>query len=146
MKLYYLDDSFFQQSKFSHQVLFRFERYMMKHGPCTLLISSGNAENSDLKGFREVMSEMDILVSPALFDIEGVRGNLHTTFLSVEGFPSMQTYSGSFVEYDTETMKCSRIYLELFIDHEDDMDQIVEEMEHILHEKIREMSKKKTFS
>ena len=57
----------------------------------------------------------------------------------------MQSFSGSFVSYDTERAVCERIYLELFMEHDtSDMDSFVEELEEMLSEKLLMLQKKKT--
>lgn len=146
MKLYYIDDSMFQKSFFSQQILSRFERYFQAHGKGIIFISSGSKDNENIEYFYDVMADTTILMSPSLFDIEGVRGNLHSTFLAVENFPLMQSYSGTFVEYDTKKHTCQRIYLEMFLHHEEDLEDIVLEMEQILNEKIQLMKKKTTLN
>lgn len=56
----------------------------------------------------------------------------------------MQSYSGSFVAYDTEKHICERIYLELFLDHDDvEIDDFVKEIEEMLSDKIQTRLKNK---
>ena len=146
MKLYYIDDSMFQRSQFSQQMLFRFERYFKTHGEGVIFISSGSKKNVNLDYFCDSMSDTTIITSPSLFDIDGIRGNLHSTFLSIENFPRMQSFSGTFVEYDTAINRCRRIYLEMFVNHDEDVDEIMKEMEQLLNEKIQLMKKKTTMN
>lgn len=141
MKLYYIDDSFFQNSHFSRQMLYRFECYMKRCGRGAVLISSSKKDNVDLEHFCINHTDCSILMSPALFDIEGVRGQLHASFLAVEDFPSMQAYSGSFVLYDTETKQCERIYLELFVDYDGDLSLALEKMQDMLAESLHAAKK-----
>ncbi|MFR5076721.1 MAG: hypothetical protein ACLTDX_01240 [[Clostridium] innocuum] len=57
----------------------------------------------------------------------------------------MQSFSGSFVAYDTKRAACERIYLELFMEHDaSDMDSFVEELEEMLSEKLQMLQKKKS--
>ena len=91
------------------------------------------------------MKRTTVLASPAQFEFQGVRGDLRNGFLSVEGFPEMQSFSGSFVAYDTKRAACERIYLELFMEHDaSDMDSFVEELEEMLSEKLQMLQKKKS--
>lgn len=144
MKLYYIDDSMFQRSEFCEQILFRFERYLARNKGRMVFISSSHRETVALERFISGVKNTPVLVSPALFEIEGIRGNLHDTFLAVEGFPPMQSYSGSCVEYDTKTQECRRIYLEMFLNQNDpDYENIVEELEKILSEQMEITKKKK---
>lgn len=146
MKLYYIDDSMFQKSQFATQTLYRFERYVQKHACDVILISAAHEDDVNIERLRKSLGNVNVLVSPCLFDVEGVRGNLLNTLLAIEDFPSMQTFSGSFVAFDTNTGIVQRIYLELFIEHDFDVDYIVREMEQMLHEKIIKMKKKTMLS
>lgn len=144
MKLYYIDESMFQNSHFASQVLHRFEQLLAKNQDNFVLISVTKEHNKHIEHFLSSQKHTTVLQSPALFDFASVRGNLHTTFLAVDEFPVMESFSGSCVEYDTDAKQAQRIYLELFIDHDEiDMEYIVKEMEEMLHEKI-EFLKKKT--
>lgn len=140
MKFYYIDDSMFQRSEFSEQILFRFERYLARNKGRMVFISSSHKDTAALERFIIGAKNTLVLLSPALFEVEGIRGNLHDTFLAVEGFPPMESFSGSCVEYDTETNSCRRIYLELFPKHDVDFENIVSELEKILSEQF-EVSK-----
>ena len=136
MKVYYIDDSFFQTTDFAREILHRFENYKLLHGNGPILISAAKQENAVMQEYIRQYDEGIILTSPALFDMEGVRGNLHSTLLSLEGFAPMQTYSGSFVEYDTETMCCKRIYLEMFIHHTQSDIDVMKQMLEMLDEQL----------
>lgn len=143
MKLYYIDDSMFQQTQFATQVLHRFECILEQNLQSLVLISITKEDNKLLERFLLTYKNTSVLLSPTLFDYDTIRGNLHTTFLAVEGFPIMESYSGSCVEYDTDTMKARRLYLELFLDYDDyDVDSIVKEMEKILSDTLHFVKKK----
>lgn len=143
MKLYYIDESMFQKTHFSSQVLYRFERILMRNPGSLVLISVTGDHNEDIEMFISSQKLNTVMLSPALFDFEGIRGNLHTTFLSVDMFPVMESYSGSLVEYDMDTNSVKRIYLDLFIEFEyNDMDFIIKEMEDVLQAKFEFMKKK----
>lgn len=145
MKFYYIDDSMFHQNEFAEQILKRFQRLLLRNTANMLFISAVDTKSQNLEKFVNSLKHIPVLVSPALFDIEGIRGNLHKTFLEVEGYPIMQSYSGSCIEYDTETKTCQRIYLEMFIENDvPDFDMIVNELEELLSDKLKSMKKKKT--
>lgn len=148
MKFYYIDESMFVNSEFAKQVLFRFERFILKNSATMIFISSSRKENEAIRRFKKTVDHIPVLISPSLFDIEGVRGNLHSTFLTVDEFSIMQSFSGSCVEYDMESKTCRRIYLEMFLEHDDDedLDSIVEELEQMLSEKILRTRKKTLIS
>lgn len=146
MKFYYIDDSMFHQNAFAEQILARFQRLILKNSAAMLFISAVDTESNNLEDFLNSLKHMPVLVSPALFDIEGICGNLHKTFLEVEGYPIMQSYSGSCIEYDSITKTCQRIYLEMFLEKEiPDLDFIVNELEELLNDKLKSMKKKKAF-
>ena len=57
----------------------------------------------------------------------------------------MQSFSGSFVAYDTKRAACERIFLELFMELDaSDLDSFVEELEEMLSEKLQMLQKKKS--
>lgn len=131
MIFYYIDDSMLARNEFATAVLHRFECWMEHH--------------PQLEHFVDAMKRTTVLASPAQFEFQGVRGDLRNGFLCVEGFPEMQSFSGSFVAYDTKRAACERIYLELFMEHDaSDMDSFVEELEEMLSEKLQMLQKKKS--
>lgn len=144
MKFYYIDDSMFQESQFSQTMLRRFMSYIEEEDTGVIFISGDDEGNESLREFIEYSCrDIQVMMSTALFDIDGLRGNLHTSFLLLDGFPSMQSYSGSCVEYDEDTKQCRRIYFDLFPNHETiDLDLFVEELEEVLSGKIRGFKKK----
>ena len=144
MKIYYIDDSMLSKSEFATQILSRFEFHLKKEPADLILISAGDKESPLLKHFIETQLHTPILVSPAQFDFQGVRGDLHNSVCKIEGFSDMQSYSGSFVAYDTEQDICERIYLELFLDHDNgEIDDFVKEIEEMLSDKIQSRLKNK---
>ena len=135
MIFYYIDDSMLARNEFATAVLHRFECWMEHHPADLVLVSTAQKNHPQLEHFA----------SPAQFEFQGVRGDLRNGFLCVEGFPEMQSFSGSFVAYDTKRAACERIYLELFMEHDaSDMDSFVEELEEMLSEKLQMLQKKKS--
>lgn len=145
MKFYYIDDSMFQHNDFAKEMQYRFDRLLFNNNPSMVLISASNDANEELLSFIKRWNKLTILISPALFDVDTIRGNLKTSFLSVEHFPTMQSYSGTCIEYDTKQNLCKRIYLDVFSSyHKEDeiQDEILKELEEIIKEKIGHIHKK----
>lgn len=143
MILYYIDDTMFQDTTFASQILYRFERYI-EHHPCDVIaISIASDERIQIAQVNALAKHCMFLMSPSLFDIEGVQGNLHTSFLSINGFQTMQSYSGSFVKYDMDLMICERVYLDMFVSHNLDLEWLIEDITHMVKEKLHAIKKKK---
>ena len=137
MIFYYIDDSMLARNEFATAVLHRFECWMEHHPADLVLVSTAQKNHPQLEHFVDAMKRTTVLASPAQFEFQGV--------LCVEGFPEMQSFSGSFVAYDTKRAACERIYLELFMEHDaSDMDSFVEELEEMLSEKLQMLQKKKS--
>lgn len=115
MKFYYIDDNMLSNSEFANQILHRFRSYIEKYPADLILVSAAHKESPQLMHFIESMEDTMVLASPCQFDYQGTRGNLRDTYLQLEGFKDMHSYSGSFVVYDTSTKHCERMYLELFL-------------------------------
>lgn len=142
MKFYYIDDSMFHDTAFATQVRYRLECLLRKNDAKMLFISAVDTESEKLGEFISSIEHISLLVAPALFDIEGICGNLQKTCLEVEDYPVMQPYSGSCIEYDSESKTCRRIYLDLFINYETmDVDLMVDELEEIFHKKLKIIKK-----
>lgn len=148
MKLYYIDDTMFQSTLFQEEMRTRFIFHLRKHRVQMIFISNAHKETQALQDFITHCKNIPVVMSPALFDFDQVKGNLHTTFLAIEGYPPMQTYSGTCVEYDTETKTCQRIYFDMFANQhqEEDFDYLVDELEKVIQEKVKGMKKKKNLS
>lgn len=145
MIFYYIDDSMLARNEFATAVLHRFECWMEHHPADLVLVSTAQKDNPQLEHFIDTMKHTTVLASPAQFEFQGIRGDLRNGFLCVEGFSEMQSFSGSFVVYDTKRAVCERIYLELFMEHDtSDMDSFVEELEEMLSEKLQMLQKKKS--
>ena len=145
MIFYYIDDSMLARNEFATAVLHRFECWMEHHPADLVLVSTAQKNHPQLEHFVDAMKRTTVLASPAQFEFQGVRGDLRNGFLCVEGFPEMQSFSGSFVAYDTKRAACERIYLELFMEHDaSDMDSFVEKLEEMLSEKLQMLQKKKS--
>lgn len=146
MKVYYIDDSFFQNSAFSNEMLERLMNKMHHLNQGIILISSTHAYEKEIKYFKdEISSDIVVLQSPAVFDIDGIRGNLRSSFLALEDFDSMQTFSGSCVEYDIEAHTCDRIYFDLFPKHYhlNELEMFMDHLEDVLSDKVKSFKKKK---
>lgn len=147
MKLYYIDDTMFQNSAFSRKIRDRFIQLLHRENGKMVCISTAHQNLKELQDFidRESFNRY-ILLSPAVFDIEGWRGNLHDLFLEVEGFEKKQAYSGSCLIYDTEKKSCERIYLELALQHTyDEFYEIERELEELIFSRLHQKNKKKSF-
>lgn len=145
MKFYYIDDSMFQENEFAKEIQCRFDRLLFENHASMVLISASDDANDELLSFMKRWNQLTVLISPALFEVENIRGNLRTSFLNIENFPNMQSYSGSCVEYDTLQNTCKRIYLDVFSSYriEDEIqEEIIKELEEIIKNKISHMNKK----
>lgn len=142
MKLYYIEDTMFLSNPMQDKVRERFLSLLQKEQTKIIFISSCHKHTEYLQEFIE--NYHNVLVSPAIFEIDGIRGQLHSTFLSIEGFPSMQPYSGSVVEYDEDTKTCRRIYLDMFLNHEifEDTAFEIEDLKEFLEEEFQKIKKK----
>ena len=146
MKVYYIDDSFFQNSPFSKEMLERFLNKIEHLNQGIILISSTHTYEKEIKHFKdEISSDLVVLQSPAVFDIHGIRGNLRSSFLALEDFDSVQTFSGSCIEYDVEAHTCERIYFDLFPKHYhlNELEMIMDHLEDVLSDKVKNFKKKK---
>lgn len=143
MKFYYIDDSVFYDTAFAKEIRYRLAWLLQKNDAKMLLISANNIKTDKLETFAHAVEHCSFLVAPALFDIEGIYGNLQKTFLEVEGYPVMHPYSGSCIEYDSKDKTCRRMYLDLFMKQETmDVDELIDELEEIIHKKMKIVKKK----
>ena len=46
------------------------------------------------------LKNISIVRSPAIFDVDGICGTLHTGYAAIEGYPIQHAYSGTCVEFD----------------------------------------------
>ena len=146
MKVYYIDDSFFQDSAFSKEMQERLLNRMHHLLQGIILISSTHTYEKEIQYFKnEISPNIVVLQSPAVFDIDGIRGNLRSSFLALENFESMQTFSGSCVVYDTEVHTCERIYFDLFPKHYhlNELEMFMNHLEDVLSDKVKNFKKKK---
>lgn len=146
MKFYYIDDSMFQDSEFAQVVRYRFEKKLEQNKVQMILISASDAKNKSLCEFVQNWRahNVTIIVSPALFEVDGIRGNLRTTYAAIENYPPLQSYSGTCVEYDIEHKIPKRIYLDLFTHYDDEagFDTLIEELEEMIQNRISGIDKK----
>ncbi|MEF9968132.1 MAG: hypothetical protein RR766_06405 [Longicatena sp.] len=141
MKFYYIDETMFQNTKFAQCVLSRFVKLTKKNMGSMVFVSCKDSSNEILEDFIK-MSKIPVIVSPSTFDIEGIRGNLQQTFLSVEMFPKMQSFNGSCVAYNTLTMSAERIYLDLFIGNDNSYNAVINDFEERITDRLMELMKK----
>lgn len=146
MKVYYIDDSFFQNCSFAKEMLERFMNKIEHLKQGIILISSTHVYDKEIQQLKkEISSDIVVLQSPAMFDIDGIRGNLRSSFLALEDFESMQAFSGSCIEYDTEAHTCVRIYFDLFPKHYhmNELEMFMDHLEDLLSDKVKGFKKKK---
>lgn len=146
MKVYYIDDSFFHRSEFSKEMLERFLARIDHLEKGIILISSTHIYTKEIQRMKEKLSSgIAVIESPAVFDIEGIRGNLRASFLALENFDQMHTFSGSLIEYDTSMHTCERVYLDLFPKHYhiNDLELLMKHLEDILGVKVKTTFRKK---
>lgn len=138
MKLYYIDDSMFQNTPFAKSILQRFTRMIYRENAKAVLISSAHQNLIGIQKFLEEESKNRyILMSPAIFDFEGIKGNLNDIFLEIEGFERKSSYSGSCIEFDLKNHKVKRIYFDLFTKHSfDESYEISKELEDLIFDQI----------
>ncbi|WP_416325041.1 hypothetical protein [[Eubacterium] hominis] len=146
MVVYYIDDSFFQDSAFAKEMYERFLLRVERFEKGIILISSSHNYSKEIQQFKRNLSDgFAVLESPAVFDIDGIRGNLRGTYLALEDFDCMQTFSGSCIEYDTKKHQCERIYFDLFPEHLQlgELDLLKNFLENMLGKKVKSFKKKK---
>ncbi len=144
MKFYYIDDSMFYDTPFSKEVFYRFLN-LCEHRANAVLVSKSHHSLPLFDQFvRDVkLQNIQIIKSPAIFDISGVRGNLSDTSLYIEGFSKMESYSGSCIEYDITTNTCKRIYFDLFPQyHQGHRDILLKNLKRMLEEEIKFLKNK----
>lgn len=150
MKFYYIDDSMFQKSEFATEIRYRFEKILQQNAVSMILISTGDPENKMMRAFIKQWNLLDTVVvkSPALFETGAIRGKLQTAYIAVEGYPNIQSFSGTCVEFDEAEHSCRRIYLDVFTEyHEDEMsfETLIEELEEMIQSKISGVDNKKPY-
>ena len=145
MKFYYIDDAMFEAVAFQEEIRHRFLCHLRKNQVKLILVSAAHKENGRYRKFLEECKNISIVRSPAIFDVDGICGTLHTGYAAIEGYPIQHAYSGTCVEFDEKEKKAKRIYLDMFVDHheEENFDFLVEELEKAIQDKIFDMKKKK---
>lgn len=148
MKYYYIDDSFFRPSPFLREMRNRFFTLCKEQEASLILISCADANLKYLQEFIENCSDegIQVVISPASFDVQGVKGVLTTTQLTIDGYETVAAYSGSVVFFDSEKKSCERIYLELFPTHTQDelLQDINDEIEKMLMDMLKDPKNKKS--
>lgn len=116
MKFFYLDDSYFRISPFLTEMRQRMFRLCREYHIDVIFISGNDVDALTYEKFIGLSYEfyIQVLMSPSVFEIGGIKGILTTTSLTIENFDRMKTFSGSLIYGDTETGKSERLYLELF--------------------------------
>lgn len=126
---------------------FRLFQFAKQKEISVIFVSGGNIEKNIEAEFMELFEkhQMHLLMSPASFDIEGIKGVLQTTSLMIEHMAVMHTYSGSVIYGDSEKCTAERIYLELFPQHDIDMiaEALTMELEHFLKDLFLKKGKSK---
>lgn len=147
MKCYYIDDSMFQDSLFQKEMLHRFISLLKRNRVSFILISKVHRDNQNLQEFLQIYKNIEIIMSHRIFDIQGIKGQIFYSHACIDGFPIMQCYSGSCVEYDLQTKTCRRIYLDLFSSHHFDSSYLImkDELRKLLKEIIEKDDKKISF-
>ena len=116
MYIYYIDDSFFQPSAFSRTMLARLERCFEADPPSVILISAAERHNIRMNRFiQKYRQNINVLISPCLFDVCGIRGHLRSTLLLLDDYGFHRCFSGSYVLYDCVRKSDERRYLDLFV-------------------------------
>ena len=139
-----MDDSFFLDSMFAKELHDRLFSTIDRLEKGLILISSTHAHTKEIQKLkREVGQGVAVIESPAVFDVDGIRGNLRSCFLALENFPSVQTYSGSCIVFDTEKHTWERFYFDLFPKHYRVMDLLMNHLEDKMSEKTVLFKKKK---
>lgn len=115
-----------------------------------IFVSGEDVVGVQFDGFIDICSENNIQVicSPAHFDIYGVQGVLTTGALLVDGFDSMCAYSGSVVSINTDDKTTERIYLEFFPNYPKEHlnEDITHEIEEILGDAIMKHKKNQKYN
>lgn len=146
MKLYYIEDTMFVNSKYAAELRERFFQRIHGQQECLVLISSTHTRDEQLALWKQGIDEhILVLESPVVFDHQEIKGNLHATFLALEGYPVVEAFNGTLVEIDTETHTMERIYFDLFPDHlhQNELDLLMDQLEDMLSEKMKGYKKKK---
>lgn len=138
MIIYYIDDSFFQQSAFSKTMYIRLQEHLKKDPPSLILISVLGKESEQLSKFIEKMStQFTILTSPCKVRLDDAVCDLYADRLILEESAVCHCASGSFYRINTENKLAQRYYLDFFMHHENDaMMDLADQIEDILRKKF----------
>ena len=140
MKLYYIEDTMFETTILASEIRTRFEQRLLEEEKALVLVSSTHTRTEMLQEWKLCLSdEYTVLESPALFEYEEIKGNLHHTFLAIEGYPVLEAFHGTCVEIDTNRKTRDRIYLDLFPGHSSitEFDLLMDHLEDVLSEKSK---------
>lgn len=146
MYIYYIDDVMFSDVAFQTKIKARFIDLLRHRRVKLILVSHSGQHNEEWEKFRKIYANISFLRSPALFDVDGICGQLHSTYLAIDGYPPMQAYSGTCVEYDLKRKTCQRIYLDMFPDHAPAKESFEERLERMLRRELAERKGKTIFS
>lgn len=145
MKFFYIDDSYFRSSKFLSEMRKRLYHMFEKIQPDAIFISGMIGGLEAFEGFLKTCRKLQIQVvmSPASFDIQGVKGVLSHTALMLDEFPVVHPYSGSVVVFDIDAKTYERIYLDLFPKqpYGSFVEELTEEIERILTDYVKNPNK-----
>lgn len=112
----YLDDSFCKDTSFQKEMQRRLFIQCSFYEVDFICISKSDPNVTMEHPFILELKKRgyEVILSPSSFDIQGVCGLLQVHALTLQPFDQMQTFSGSFLIYDTEAGSCERIYLDIF--------------------------------
>lgn len=128
MIAYYIDDSFFGNSEFSKNMLYKLEVLLKESQAKKLLISSSRDCNKEIASFSNRLKEyeIEILQSTQSLEIDSVSMILSNGMLRFNK-EEIRCFAGTVVEIDTENFEYHRIYLDLFPNEETDLISLLEE-------------------
>lgn len=139
MKLYYINDTMFQNTDFNRVIYHRFMKYYNEKNTIAIMISKSHKKQALYDQFLQVMKDtgIQIIQSPSCFDLKEVKGVLTNTSLTLDGFGIMHCYSGCCIEFDLLQQSYHRIYLEMFPAYENNsVDAIIKEIEQMIDKKL----------
>lgn len=128
MNYFYINETMLQDTAFSKNVLQRFLNYYYRHHGELLLISAVGELNLDM-----LPRDIHYIISPATFDMHGVKGELMPYHLILEDTRLDSVCSGTCIQFDTDTRIYTRLYFDIIDDPLIDLsNQIMEEIQGLM--------------
>lgn len=128
MKLFYINETMLQDNAFSKNVMQRFLNYYYRHHGEILCISAIGPVSLD-----SIPKDIHYVLSPSFFDFQGVKGTVYPHFLQLENIRLEDVFSGTCIQFDTETYEVKRIYFDIVDDPLIDLtNQIMDEIHNLL--------------